>query len=176
MGGIKKAGTNNPVFVLDEIDKLGADYRGDPSSALLEVLDPEQNDTFQDHYLDVTFDLSKVLFIATANLASPIPAPLRDRMELIDISGYTMEEKLSICRQYIIPEQQRDHGISDEHVKFEDEGIRFLIESYTREAGVRNLKREIAALCRSVAKEVASETLEEQVIMTPEKVEEIRGP
>ena len=174
--GIKKAGTNNPVFVLDEIDKLGADYRGDPSSALLEVLDPEQNDTFQDHYLDVTFDLSKVLFIATANLASPIPGPLRDRMEIIDISGYTMEEKLSICRQYIIPQQMRDHGISEEHVEFDDEGIRFLIESYTREAGVRNLKREIAALCRSVAKDVASDTLQERVLMTSQRVEDIRGP
>jgi ATP-dependent Lon protease len=174
--GLKKCGTNNPVFVLDEIDKLGADYRGDPSSALLEVLDPEQNDTFQDHYLDVTFDLSKVLFIATANLASPIPAPLRDRMEIIDLSGYTMEEKLSICKQYIIPQQRDAHGITDEHVEFDDEGTRFLIESYTREAGVRSLKREIAALCRRVAKEVASDTLKERVKMTPEKVEEIRGP
>jgi ATP-dependent Lon protease len=174
--GIKKAGANNPVFVLDEIDKLGADYRGDPSSALLEVLDPEQNDTFMDHYLDVTFDLSKVLFIATANLVSPIPAPLRDRMEMIEISGYTIEEKLQIAFNYIIPEQMNEHGITDSHVEFEAEGVRFLIESYTREAGVRSLKREIAALCRWVAKEVASETLESKSIMNPATVEEARGP
>ncbi len=173
---IKKSGTNNPVIVLDEIDKLGADYRGDPSSALLEVLDPEQNHSFMDHYLDIPFDLSKVLFIATANLASPIPGPLRDRMEIIDLSGYTMEEKLSIANGYIIPEQMGEHGITDEHIGFEDEGTRFLIESYTREAGVRTLKREVAALCRSVAKDVASETLEDKIIMTSEKVEEVRGP
>jgi ATP-dependent Lon protease len=174
--GIKKAGSNNPVFVLDEIDKLGADYRGDPSSALLEVLDPEQNDTFMDHYLDVNFDLSKVLFIATANLVSPIPAPLRDRMEMIEITGYTIEEKLQIAFNYIIPEQIEEHGISDGHVDFEPEGIRFLIESYTREAGVRSLKREIAALCRWVAKEVASETLKEKAVMNPTLIEEARGP
>ena len=174
--GIKKAGANNPVFVLDEIDKLGSDYRGDPSSALLEVLDPEQNDTFQDHYLDVTFDLSKVLFIATANLASPIPAPLRDRMELIEISGYTMEEKLRICTGYIVPEQLDAHGLTDEHVAFDEEGILVLIESYTREAGVRALKREIAALCRWVAKEVASDKLTETVVMTANKVKDVRGP
>ncbi|MEC8278662.1 MAG: endopeptidase La, partial [Myxococcota bacterium] len=174
--GLKKAGANNPVFVLDEIDKLGAVYRGDPSSALLEVLDPEQNDTFMDHYLDVTFDLSKVLFIATANLVSPIPAPLRDRMEMIEISGYTMEEKLQIAFNYIIPEQMEEHGITDAHVEFEAEGIRFLIESYTREAGVRSLKREVAALCRYVAKEVASENLKAKAVMNPALVEEARGP
>jgi ATP-dependent Lon protease len=174
--GMKKAGANNPVFVLDEIDKLGADYRGDPSSALLEVLDPEQNDTFSDHYLDVPFDLSKVLFIATANQAHPIPGPLRDRMEIIEIPGYTMEDKLKIVRTYIIPEQLSEHGISDEHVEITDEGIRFLIESYTREAGVRSLKREIAALCRWVAKQVASDDLEEKALIDAEKVEEIRGP
>ena len=176
--GIKKAGSNNPVFVLDEIDKLGADYRGDPASALLEVLDPEQNDTFQDHYLDVTFDLSKVLFIATANQRHPIPAPLRDRMEIIDIPGYTMEDKLKIARNFIIPEQLTEHGITDGHCEITDEGIRFLIESYTREAGVRSLKREIAALFRFVAKEVASGNLaiDERMIIGAEKVEEIRGP
>ena len=128
---IKKAGSNNPVFVLDEIDKLGADYRGDPSSALLEVLDPEQNDTFLDHYLDVPFDLSKVLFIATANQMHPIPGPLRDRMEVLEIPGYTMDEKLKISRSYIIPEVLEDHGISEDHMEMSDEGIRF-IESYTR--------------------------------------------
>jgi ATP-dependent Lon protease len=174
--GMKKAGANNPVFVLDEIDKLGADYRGDPSSALLEVLDPEQNDTFADHYLDVPFDLSKVLFIATANQAHPIPGPLRDRMEVIEIPGYTMEDKLKIVRRYIIPEQLAEHGITEEHVEMTDEGIRFLIESYTREAGVRSLKREIAALCRYVARQVAADELDEKAHIDAEKVEEIRGP
>lgn len=174
--GIKKAGSNNPVFVLDEIDKLGADYRGDPSSALLEVLDPEQNDTFMDHYLDVTFDLSKVLFIATANQLHPIPGPLRDRMEVLEIPGYTVDEKLKIARSYIIPEVLEDHGISDEHMEISDDAVRFLIESYTREAGVRTLKRELASVARWVAKEVASETLEGKMSIDPEKVEEIRGP
>jgi ATP-dependent Lon protease len=174
--GMKKCGSNNPVYVLDEIDKLGADYRGDPSSALLEVLDPEQNDTFSDHYLDVPFDLSKVLFIATANQAHPIPGPLRDRMEIIEIPGYTLEDKLKIARAYIIPEQLEEHGITGEHVEMTDEGVRFLIESYTREAGVRSLKREIAALCRWVAKQVASDELEEQAVIGRDEVEEIRGP
>ena len=173
---IKKAGSNNPVFVLDEIDKLGADYRGDPSSALLEVLDPEQNDTFLDHYLDVPFDLSKVLFIATANQMHPIPGPLRDRMEVLEIPGYTMDEKLKISRNYIIPEVLEDHGISEDHMEMTDEGIRFLIESYTREAGVRTLKRELASVARWVAKDVAAETWTEKVTIDAEKVEEIRGP
>jgi len=174
--GIKKAGTNNPVFVLDEIDKLGMDYRGDPSSALLEVLDPEQNDTFVDHYLDVPFDLSKVLFIATANQLGPIPPPLRDRMEVIEIPGYTMEDKLKIARNFILPEQLGEHGITSDQVELTDDGIRFVIESYTREAGVRSLKREIAAVMRWVAKEVASGNLTEKVEIGPEKIEEIRGP
>ncbi len=174
--GIKKANSNNPVFVLDEIDKLGMDYRGDPSSALLEVLDPEQNDTFMDHYLDVPFDLSKVLFIATANQMSPIPPPLRDRMEVIEIPGYTMEDKLKIARNFILPEQMEEHGIGPQHVDLPDETIRFIIESYTREAGVRSLKREVAAIMRWVAKEVASGVQEGQVTITPEKAEEIRGP
>jgi ATP-dependent Lon protease len=174
--GLKKAGSNNPVYVLDEIDKLGADYRGDPASALLEVLDPEQNDTFLDHYLDVTFDLSKILFIATANMLGPIPPALRDRMEVLEIPGYTMEDKLRIATGFIIPEVIDDHGITDEHVDFQEEGIRFLIESYTREAGVRTLKRELASVTRWVAKEVAAGTLEGRCAITPEKVEEIRGP
>lgn len=174
--GMKKAGSNNPVFVLDEIDKLGADYRGDPSSALLEVLDPEQNDTFADHYLDVPFDLSKVLFIATANMMQSIPGPLRDRMEVIRIPGYTMDEKVKIARNYIISEQLEAHGLDESHADITDEGLRFLIESYTREAGVRSLKREIAALFRSVAKDVASGSTEEKRVLTEADVEEIRGP
>ncbi|MSQ02435.1 MAG: endopeptidase La [Myxococcales bacterium] len=174
--GIKKAGTNNPVFVLDEIDKLGMDYRGDPSSALLEVLDPEQNDTFMDHYLDVPFDLSKVLFIATANLADPIPGPLRDRMEILEIPGYTQEEKMKIARNYLMIEAIEDHGLTAKQVDFPDSALRFLIASYTREAGVRGLKREIAAVARWVAKEVASGRLEGTFEVTPEKIEEIRGP
>ncbi|MFT4978896.1 MAG: ATP-dependent Lon protease, partial [Myxococcota bacterium] len=174
--GMKKAGTNNPVFVLDEIDKLGADYRGDPSSALLEVLDPEQNDTFADHYLDVPFDLSKVLFIATANQIQSIPGPLRDRMEIIRIPGYTMEDKVKIARDYIIPEQLEAHGLDESHADVTDEGLRFLIESYTREAGVRGLKREIAALFRFVAKDVASDEQTEKRIIDKDDVGEIRGP
>lgn len=174
--GVKKAGTNNPVFVLDEIDKLGMDYRGDPSSALLEVLDPEQNDTFMDHYLDVAFDLSKVLFIATANLADPIPGPLRDRMEIIEIPGYTQEEKVKIARQYLIPEAIEEHGLTNDSLEYTDEGLKFLIQSYTREAGVRSLKRETAAIARWVAKDVASGKQTEKAVITPEKVEEIRGP
>ena len=174
--GMKKAGSNNPVFVLDEIDKLGSDYRGDPSSALLEVLDPEQNDTFSDHYLDVPFDLSKVLFIATANMIQSIPGPLRDRMEVIRIPGYTMDEKVKIARNYIIPEQLEAHGLDESHADVTDEGLRFLVESYTREAGVRSLKREIAALFRSVAKDVAAGDSEGKRVLTETDVEEIRGP
>jgi ATP-dependent Lon protease len=174
--GVKKAGTNNPVFVLDEIDKLGMDYRGDPSSALLEVLDPEQNDTFVDHYLDVPFDLSKVLFIATANLSDPIPGPLRDRMEILEIPGYTVEEKMKIARQYLLPDALEEHGITAEHIEIPDDALRFIISSYTREAGVRSLKREVAAVARWVAKEVASNKLAEKLVLTPEKIEEIRGP
>ncbi|MSP55695.1 MAG: endopeptidase La [Myxococcales bacterium] len=173
---IKKAGTSNPVFVLDEIDKLGMDYRGDPSSALLEVLDPEQNDTFVDHYLDVPFDLSKVLFIATANLADPIPSPLRDRMEIIEIPGYTMEEKMKIARQYLLPEAIEEHGLTVASLEIPDDALKFLITSYTREAGVRGLKREVAAVSRWTAKEVASGKLHEKLVITVEKIEEIRGP
>ena len=174
--GLKKAGTNNPVFVLDEIDKLGADYRGDPSSALLEVLDPEQNDTFSDHYLEVDFDLSKVLFIATANQAGPIPGPLRDRMEMIEIPGYTEEEKIRIARQHLINEQIHDHGLTDDDIEITDECVKTLIAGYTREAGVRQLKRELASVCRGVAKDVASGDVDGKVIVDAAKVEEIRGP
>lgn len=151
--GIKKAGSNNPIFILDEIDKLGADYKGDPSSALLEVLDPEQNYSFSDHYLETSFDLSKVMFIATANWPETIPQPLRDRMELIEFSGYTMPEKMHIARQFLIPKQIAEHGLSEKDIALTDEGVNMVIQNYTREAGVRQLEREIANICRKVAKE-----------------------
>jgi ATP-dependent Lon protease len=174
--GMKKAGTNNPVFVLDEIDKLGADYRGDPSSALLEVLDPEQNDTFMDHYLDVSFDLSKVLFIATANIPDTIPGPLRDRMEIIRIAGYTHHEKVQIARRYLWVECLEDHGLTDEMVTLQDDALDKVIESYTLEAGVRGLKRELAAVCRWCAREIASGKRQPGFPITPELLEDIRGP
>ncbi|MBN2799585.1 MAG: endopeptidase La [Deltaproteobacteria bacterium] len=174
--GLKKAGTNNPVFVLDEIDKLGSDHRGDPSSALLEVLDPEQNDTFVDHYLDVAFDLSKVMFIATANVPDTIPGPLRDRMEVIRIPGYTHEEKRQIAWRYLIPQTLDEHGLSEKDIEFTSEGLDMVINGYTREAGVRNLKRELAAVCRWIARQIASEKQEGKAVITPELVEEIRGP
>lgn len=153
--GIKTAGVNNPVFMLDEIDKVGADFRGDPSAALLEVLDPEQNNAFSDHYLNVPFDLSKVMFITTANLADPIIPALKDRMEIIELAGYVDEEKLKIARQYLIPRQIKENGIREEHFKITDEAILALVNQYTREAGLRNLEREIANLCRKIARRIA---------------------
>jgi len=173
--GIKRAEINDPVMMLDEVDKLGRDFRGDPSSALMEVLDPEQNNAFRDHYLDVPFDLSKVLFIATANWMDPIPEPLRDRMEIIELPGYTGEEKLHIAHKYLIPKQASEHGLKvGEQLEFTDEGLQEIIHSFTREAGVRNLEREIATITRKQARRIA-EGKTEKMVVTPEVVREFLG-
>ena len=153
--GLKTCGSNNPVFMMDEVDKIGTDYRGDPSSALLEVLDPEQNFAFSDHYLNLPFDLSKVLFITTANLSDPIPSALRDRMEILELPGYTEEEKLAIAQQFLIPRQIEENGITTKHIRFVPNALRRIISQYTLEAGLRNLEREIASICRKVARKVA---------------------
>ncbi|MBC7976602.1 MAG: endopeptidase La, partial [Myxococcales bacterium] len=174
--GIKKAGTNNPVFVLDEIDKLGHDFRGDPASALLEVLDPEQNSSFSDHYLEVTFDLSKVLFIATANQLDPIPWALRDRLEIIELPGYTRQEKKMIARKFLVPKQLDDHGLTNDRCEITDEALFEIVDSYTREAGVRNLEREIGSVCRAVAVKVAEGQAKEHEVIDPVVVEEVLGP
>jgi ATP-dependent Lon protease len=173
--GLKRGETNDPVMMLDEVDKLGRDFRGDPSSALMEVLDPEQNNSFRDHYLDVPFDLSKVLFIATANWMDPIPEPLRDRMEIIELPGYTGEEKLHIAHKYLIPKQAAEHGLKvGEQIEFADQGLQEIIHSYTREAGVRNLEREIATITRKQARRIA-EGKTEKMTVTPEVVREYLG-
>ncbi len=174
--GIKKAGTNNPVFVLDEIDKLGHDFRGDPASALLEVLDPEQNSSFSDHYLEVTFDLSKVLFIATANQLDPIPWALRDRLEIIELPGYTRQEKKQIARKFLVPKQLEDHGLTEERAEMTDEALFEIVDSYTREAGVRNLEREIGSVFRAVAVKVAEGNAKDHEVLTSKEVEEFLGP
>jgi ATP-dependent Lon protease len=173
--GIKKAGSNNPVFMLDEVDKIGMDFRGDPSSALLEVLDPEQNFSFSDHYLEVPFDLSKVMFIATANLLDPVPPALKDRMEVLELPGYTEEEKVMIAREFIIPKQLSEHGLTADLLTFGDDALRLIIHSYTKEAGVRNVEREIAAICRSVARDVA-EGKTETTSVTADDIHRFLGP
>ncbi len=172
--GLRRTESKNPVFMLDEVDKLGADFRGDPASALLEVLDPEQNHTFKDHYIDLPFDLSEVLFICTANILDTIPPALRDRMEIIRLAGYIEEEKLHIARRHLIPRQLDNHGMKAEDVAFGDEALKKLIREYTREAGLRNLEREIASIIRKVARKRA-EGSTETVVVTPEKVEEFLG-
>jgi ATP-dependent Lon protease len=172
--GLRRAESKNPVFWLDEVDKIGADFRGDPASALLEVLDPEQNNTFKDHYIDIPFDLSEVLFITTANILDTIPPALRDRMEIIRLAGYIEEEKLHIARRHLIPRQLENHGMTDGIIAFDDEALKKLTREYTREAGLRNLEREIASIIRKVARKRA-EGLTEMVTVTPEKVEEFLG-
>jgi ATP-dependent Lon protease len=172
--GLRRAETKNPVFILDEIDKLGSDFRGDPSSALLEVLDPEQNNTFRDHYLDVPFDLSEVLFITTANILDPVPAPLKDRMEVLEIAGYTEDEKLKIALDHLVEKQVKNHGLTPEYIRFTPEALRQVIRGYTREAGVRNLEREIGALCRKVARRRAEGSLT-PIEITPDVVIEMLG-
>jgi len=172
--GIRRAETKDPVFMLDEIDKVGRDFRGDPASALLEALDPEQNATFRDNYLDVTFDLSKVLFITTANMLDPIAEPLRDRMEIIELQGYTEEEKIHIAFQYLIPRQIEENGITKEQIEFPEEAVSYVIRHYTREAGVRNLERTIGTICRKQARRIA-EGKSDKLVITKEIVQEFLG-
>ncbi len=172
---IRKAGTCNPVFMLDELDKVGADFRGDPTSALLEVLDPAQNNSFQDHYLNVPFDLSRVMFIATANYMAPVPPALRDRMEVIELPGYTSREKLFIARKYLVPRQLKENGLKDNQARWGDPALSLIIDSYTREAGVRELERQIGTVCRGVAAQVAAGKIDARKI-TPDVVKQMLGP
>jgi ATP-dependent Lon protease len=173
---MKKAGTINPVFMMDEVDKIGHDFRGDPSAALLEVLDPEQNNSFADHYLEIPYDLSNVMFIATANVSDPIPPPLRDRMEILEIPGYTRREKLAIARQHLIPKQLDEHGLDEQRIAIRDEAIEEIIEHYTREAGVRSLERQIASVIRGVAVKVAEGDTTPRVVKTEDELREFLGP
>ncbi|MEG9435845.1 endopeptidase La [Edaphobacter sp. HDX4] len=172
---MKKAGTKNPVFMLDEIDKMASDFRGDPASALLEVLDPEQNTSFQDHYLDVEYDLSQVLFVATANVLHTIPGPLQDRMEILRLSGYTELEKLEIAKQYLVKKQREATGLTDKQVSFGDDALKHLIRGYTREAGVRNLEREIGNVCRKVARRVVKDGPSHEEVITGENLPDLLG-
>jgi ATP-dependent Lon protease len=174
--GMKKASMINPVFMMDEVDKIGHDFRGDPSAALLEVLDPEQNNAFADHYLEIPYDLSNVMFVATANIADPIPPPLRDRMEILEIPGYTRREKLAIARQHLIPKQLEEHGLKTDQLTITDDAVEELIEHYTREAGVRSLERTIASVIRGVAVKVAEGDLSQRIIKTEEDLHEFLGP
>jgi len=174
--GMKKAGTINPVFMMDEVDKIGHDFRGDPSAALLEVLDPEQNNTFADHYLEIPYDLSNVMFVATANIADPIPPPLRDRMEILEIPGYTRREKLAIAQQHLIPKQLGEHGIKPGQLEITEEAVEELIEHYTREAGVRSLERTVASVIRGVAVKVAEGDTSERIVKTEDDLREFLGP
>jgi ATP-dependent Lon protease len=173
--GMKKAQTINPVFMMDEVDKIGHDFRGDPAAALLEVLDPEQNNTFADHYLEIPYDLSNVMFVATANVADPIPAPLRDRMEILEIPGYTRREKLAIARQHLLPKQIEDHGITPQQLDITDAAVEIVIDSYTREAGVRTLERQLASVIRGVAVKIAEGDLTPRRIDTEEQLREFLG-
>ncbi len=172
--GIRRAETNDPVFMLDEVDKLGRDWRGDPSSALLETLDPEQNNTFRDNYLDVPFDLSKVLFITTANQLDPVPEPLRDRMEIIELQGYTEDEKVHIAERYLVPRQIEENGLKAEQIEFPEESLRRIIRHYTREAGVRNLERNIGTLCRKQARRIA-EGKPDKLVVSQEDIKQFLG-
>src|ERR1700742_4651185 len=172
---LRDAGAKNPLFMIDEIDKMGNDYRGDPASAMLEVLDPEQNSSFRDHYLDVPFDLSGVLFITTANTLDTIPPPLRDRMEIIQLAGYTEEEKLQIAKRYLVPRQIERSGLKRSQVAFSDTGLKVIVSDYTREAGVRQLEREIGTACRKVARQVAEGTAKRKVTVTEPRVRELLG-
>jgi len=172
---LRDAGSNNPVLMIDEIDKMGADFRGDPSSAMLEVLDPEQNGSFRDHYLDLSFDLSNVFFITTANQLEPVPGPLRDRMETIQLAGYTEEEKLEIAKRYLVPRQIERNGLLKSKIELTDPALRELIDGYTREAGVRSLEREIGSICRKVAREVAEGTRRSKRRVGPKAVGELLG-
>src|SRR6187431_510335 len=174
--GMKKSGTINPIFMMDEVDKIGHDFRGDPSAALLEVLDPEQNNTFADHYLEIPYDLSHVMFVATANVADPIPPPLRDRMEILEIPGYTRREKLAIARQHLIPKQLEEHGLKPEQLTITDEAVEELIEHYTREAGVRSLERTVASVIRGVAVKVAEGDATARVVKSEDDLREFLGP
>jgi ATP-dependent Lon protease len=172
---IKRAGTKNPVFLLDEVDKMSMDFRGDPASALMEVLDPEQNSTFLDHYIDTDYDLSQVMFIVTANMQEPIPKPLQDRMEMVRLPGYTEDEKLQIAKHFLFPKQKKVHGLSDSMLKITDKTLQKIIREYTREAGVRNIEREITSVCRKVVKSVVSKGKDYSETVTPKKLEKYLG-
>lgn len=174
ISAMQQAGTSNPLILLDEVDKLSSDYKGDPTSALLEVLDPEQNGAFRDHYIELPFDLSRVLFITTANIESNIPEPLRDRMEIIELGSYTAEEKFNIAKKHLVPKQMKRHGLSSKQLRITDKALRLIIDGYTKEAGVRNLEQQIAAVCRKSAMAIV-EGSAEKISVKPENIEELLG-